>query len=195
VDEGLSLVETFANGYGLFVFQQEYSNDGLGGVGHYYNVGASYEIPELPFVFLRFDVPMAGASFAPSGGPQWRWEVQWITPFFGSQHRIENYAQIRAATTVSVGARSGQSIFATNCSPCHGANGQGLVGPAFAGNKDITAADPSAIITTVKHGKDGMPEWGDKLSSTEIASVLTYIRSQWGNSASQVTQDQVSKIP
>jgi mono/diheme cytochrome c family protein len=36
-----------------------------------------------------------------------------------------------------------------------------------------------------------MPAWKGKLSNTDIADVITYIRSAWGNTADAVTQAQV----
>jgi mono/diheme cytochrome c family protein len=38
-----------------------------------------------------------------------------------------------------------------------------------------------------------MPAYADKLSDQEIADVATYIRNAWGNSASAVTAEQVTK--
>jgi mono/diheme cytochrome c family protein len=195
-DEGLDLVAPMFNGYGMINAQQEYSNNGIGGVGHYYNLGVAYEIPELPYIFLRLQVPMAGSSSAPYGRPTWLWSVQWITPLVGSQNKIENYAQTRENTIVSVNAPSGESIYTTNCSACHGATGQGTAGafPALAGNKDVIATDPTAVITIVKHGKGAMPAWSPKLSNGDIASVLTYIRSAWGNKAPAVTAAVVASV-
>jgi mono/diheme cytochrome c family protein len=36
-----------------------------------------------------------------------------------------------------------------------------------------------------------MPAWKGKLSTTDIADVITYIRSSWGNEADAVTEAQV----
>jgi mono/diheme cytochrome c family protein len=37
-----------------------------------------------------------------------------------------------------------------------------------------------------------MPAWKGKLSDTDIANVITYIRSSWGNKADAVTETQVA---
>jgi mono/diheme cytochrome c family protein len=90
-------------------------------------------------------------------------------------------------------ATVGASIFATNCARCHQANGQGSrTIPALAGNKTVMAADPSGIIVTVEQGRHLMPSWSGQLSPSDIAAVLTYVRSAWGNSASPVSQQQVA---
>lgn len=101
-------------------------------------------------------------------------------------------------------ASDGKSIFLTNCSACHGANGQGGGPfPPLAGNAAVTAADTGGIIQIVLNGRTGpltvngaqyggnMPAWRD-LSDADIAAVLTYIRSAWNNSAPAVSADQVA---
>ena len=37
-----------------------------------------------------------------------------------------------------------------------------------------------------------MPAWKGKLSNAEIADVITYMRSSWGNKGSAVTEAQVA---
>jgi cbb3-type cytochrome c oxidase subunit III len=110
--------------------------------------------------------------------------------------------------SVASAASDGKSIFNTNCSTCHQANGQGSPGvfPPLAGNKDVTEKDPSKIIGIVMHGLNtpitvngkqysgGMPPWKGTLSNADIAAVLTYVRSSWGNDAPAVTEKQVSAV-
>ena len=102
-------------------------------------------------------------------------------------------------------AAAGAKIYSSNCSSCHQANGKGQPGvfPPLAGNSVVTG--PAAqVITIVKNGKSGkisvngstyngqMPAWKGTLSNKDIAAVITYIRSSWGNHASAVTEAQVS---
>ncbi|MBV8424332.1 MAG: cytochrome c [Candidatus Eremiobacteraeota bacterium] len=115
---------------------------------------------------------------------------------------------LHAGTSVVAAAPDGKNIFNTNCSTCHQANGMGSPGvfPPLAGNKDVTAADPSKIIGIVLHGdtqaltvngkqyNGGMPPWKGTLSNADIAAVLTYVRSSWGNKAPAVTEAQVAKV-
>ncbi len=115
-----------------------------------------------------------------------------------------------AATTSSpmangVAASDGATIYQTNCSSCHQASGQGLAGtfPPLAGNPVVTGS-VAPVIHIVKDGLTGqisvkgatyngqMPAWGQTLSNGDIAAVLTYVRSAWGNSASAVTSGQVA---
>jgi len=102
-------------------------------------------------------------------------------------------------------APDGKLIFGKNCAACHQANGSGLGPfPPLAGNPDVTKADSSAIIATVLNGRTGpitvngkqyggnMPAWRGQLSNADIAAVLTYVRSAWGNNAPAVSVDQVA---
>lgn len=102
---------------------------------------------------------------------------------------------------------SGATIFASNCAACHAAAGQGAPGvaPALAGNPYVTGS-PDKVISTVLNGMHGqvsvngqsfngiMPAWKGKLTPAEIAGVVTYIRSAWGNKAAPVTTDQVKSL-
>lgn len=100
-----------------------------------------------------------------------------------------------AAAGPAVLATVGASIFTRNCERCHQAAGQGTrTIPGLAGNADVTAADPTGIITTVEQGHHLMPSWKGQLSAADIAAVLTYVRSAWGNHAAAVSQAQVNAV-
>ena len=102
-------------------------------------------------------------------------------------------------------AGAGASGYTANCSGCHGATGVGARGafPPLAGNP-VVVGDPNAVIKIVSGGLSGsitvkgakyngqMPAWKGTLTNAQIASVITYIRSTWGNSASPVTEAQVA---
>lgn len=103
---------------------------------------------------------------------------------------------------------NGASIFTTNCSSCHQANGKGLPGafPPLAGNS-VVVGSASKVIHIVKNGLTGsvtingntyngvMPAWKSKLSTADIAHVVSYIRTSWGNHASTVSTAQVQSTP
>ncbi|MDQ6826204.1 MAG: cytochrome b N-terminal domain-containing protein [Candidatus Eremiobacteraeota bacterium] len=106
------------------------------------------------------------------------------------------------------GSAAGQKIFSTNCASCHGAAGQGLTGafPPLAKNS-MVAGDPKFDIHVLLYGLQGkiqvnggdyngqMPAWKGTLSSKDIAEVISYIRSQWGNQAKPITEADVEKVP
>lgn len=88
----------------------------------------------------------------------------------------------------------GQQIFMDNCSACHQPTGKGVPGafPALAGNKFVQG-DPMLVVTTLLNGRGGMPTFRDELEDAQIASVLSYVRSAWGNKAKPIMPDFVSK--
>jgi mono/diheme cytochrome c family protein len=45
------------------------------------------------------------------------------------------------------------------------------------------------------HSYNGMmPAWGQQLSNADIAAVVTFIRSQWGNTGAAVTEADVAAV-
>lgn len=119
---------------------------------------------------------------------------------------------VAVAPTVSTASAdssvaSGAQTYASNCSSCHQINGQGVPGtfPPLAGNP-IVVGDPKKVIHIVKYGLTGpvrvagntyngqMPAWSSQLSEAAIASVITYIRSSWGNHAGPVIASQVTAV-
>ena len=101
---------------------------------------------------------------------------------------------------------NGAAIFSAQCSACHQANGLGIPGafPPLAGSEWMLAdgAIPVAIVHDGLQGKievagnpfqGVMPGFGGQLSDAELAAVLSYARSQWGNDASAISPDAVTK--
>jgi mono/diheme cytochrome c family protein len=102
---------------------------------------------------------------------------------------------------------NGQQIY-QRCAVCHQATGLGMPGafPPLAGSEWATAANAAVPIRVVLHGLQGavtvkgqkfnsmMPAYGTNqpLSDAEVAAVMTYVRSAWGNAASAVTAEQVA---
>jgi mono/diheme cytochrome c family protein len=109
------------------------------------------------------------------------------------------------AVATSPLARAGAKLYENNCAQCHGDQGQGVAGayPALAGNRAVTMASTANLVQIVLNGgyapatagnprPFGMPPFLLVLSDTEVASLLTYLRSAWGNQASQVTSFDVN---
>ncbi len=111
-----------------------------------------------------------------------------------------------AAATAESGGGAGASVFNAKCAACHQTNGQGIpnVFPPLAGSKLVTG-DPVLPIRIVLHGFNGpierdgkkfngvMQPWKNDLTDQEIADVLTYVRSSWGNAAAAVSAEQVKE--
>jgi len=92
-------------------------------------------------------------------------------------------------------ATLGAKVFAQNCAACHQASGQGIKGafPALAGDPFVLG-DPKTVAYVPLHGRGGMPNFSEDLSDAEIAAVLTYVRSSWGNHAPPVEVATVAAV-
>jgi mono/diheme cytochrome c family protein len=99
----------------------------------------------------------------------------------------------------------GQKLFVSQCAQCHQANGQGVTGvypPLVASNWVLGHQEVLArILINGMNGKvevlgktynGNMPAFGPSglnLKPKQIAGVLTYIRQEWGNDSSDVTEE------
>ncbi|WP_252017248.1 cytochrome c oxidase subunit II [Vibrio sp. SCSIO 43140] len=87
---------------------------------------------------------------------------------------------------------TGESIYASRCSVCHQANGQGLPGafPAIAGAEVATTGPIDTHISKIVDGVPGtaMQSFANQLTDKEIAAVITYQRNAWGNNTGDVIQ-------
>src|SRR5581483_5190375 len=102
----------------------------------------------------------------------------------------QQVASLGAPVALQVGA----SVYAKNCSACHGATGEGGIGPALAGNPRVNIDNPRQMLTTIVQGRSTMPSWRGQLAAGDIAAVATYVRSSWGNNVPAVTVEQVTAI-
>jgi len=85
----------------------------------------------------------------------------------------------------------GEAVYKANCLACHQANGQGIKGvfPALDGSPIATVKSRiTEHIRQVIYGKNNMPAFGEQLSDTDIAAVVTYERNTWGNKTGDIIQ-------
>lgn len=92
--------------------------------------------------------------------------------------------------TASVTPPNGEEIFRSHCMACHMADGRSAEGagrfPALAQNPALTAAGYPIFV--VLNGLGGMPWFNGMLSDEEIAAVVTYIRTHFGNNFTEVVK-------
>lgn len=102
----------------------------------------------------------------------------------------------------------GRSKYQQICAPCHQESGLGVPNqfPPLAGSEWVNTPGASRLTRLVQTGVAGpikvkgtdwnlvMPPMGATLSDEELAAVLTYIRSTWGNKAPKVTPAQVKTV-
>jgi cytochrome c oxidase cbb3-type subunit III len=72
---------------------------------------------------------------------------------------------------------SGNSIYQSNCAACHGAKGEGMVGPNFTDEYWINGGGIKNIFKTIKYGvpEKGMIAWQSQLNPQKMQQVASYI--------------------
>jgi mono/diheme cytochrome c family protein len=74
----------------------------------------------------------------------------------------------------------GGMTFSANCASCHGANGEGAIGPKLAGVVVQAFPNPNDEATFVEHGRGIMPAFSSTLSEAQIRAVVNYTRTELG---------------
>jgi mono/diheme cytochrome c family protein len=96
----------------------------------------------------------------------------------------------------------GAAVYGQSCVVCHQANGKGMPGafPPLVGSPVVTG-DPHYLARILLYGLQGrivvggqtynstMAGLAKNMNDAQIAQVLTYVRSNWGNSAPAVDED------
>lgn len=73
----------------------------------------------------------------------------------------------------------GAALFADNCSPCHGDDGNGGLAngaPSLVDKSVIYGQDHHTVLVTLAHGRQGvMPTWSNRLSTAQINLLALYV--------------------
>jgi mono/diheme cytochrome c family protein len=101
----------------------------------------------------------------------------------------------------------GKTVYDARCASCHGAQGEGKPPnwPPLAGNQSIemeSAVNPIRMVlnggyppSTAGNPKPyGMPPFAGLLSDDEVAAVVTYIRTSWGNRGAAVSAHDANQL-
>jgi alcohol dehydrogenase (quinone), cytochrome c subunit len=101
--------------------------------------------------------------------------------------------------------KSGAMIYLNNCAACHRPDGVGYerAFPGLAGNPVVQAGNPQSLISIVLEGSQTprtartpaqftMPRFAWRLSDKDVADVVNFIRTSWGNNASPVSPAEVA---
>jgi len=102
----------------------------------------------------------------------------------------------------------GKALFSANCITCHQATGLGVPGqyPPLAGSEVETGDATNQLIAIVLKGLQGpiviegkpfnnaMQAWEGQYTDAQLASILTYVRSDWGNNAPPISADMVKQM-
>jgi mono/diheme cytochrome c family protein len=99
----------------------------------------------------------------------------------------QNPTHAAAAATLSTGfmfsEAGGEELYANVCQACHMPDGKGAIGagtyPALAGDKALEAAGYPVYV--VVNGQHGMPPVGMMMTDDQVAAVVNYVRTHFGN--------------
>jgi mono/diheme cytochrome c family protein len=79
--------------------------------------------------------------------------------------------------------QSGEQLFANVCQGCHMPDARGALGagtyPSLAGNKNLEAGGYPVYV--VVRGQRAMPPFGAMMSDDQVAAVVNYLRTHFGN--------------
>lgn len=111
---------------------------------------------------------------------------------------------VAGANSEEVDAVDGKALFASNCQSCHQENGEGLKGafPSLKGSPIVLGEDLKLIVDIIMNGYDARPEFavmtpvGTSMNFDEkqLAAIVNYIKTSWGNDAKKVKPDEVKEI-
>jgi cytochrome c oxidase cbb3-type subunit 2 len=138
-------------------------------------------------------VPTQGTTMANTSSP----------PAAAAPRGAEGAQPIAGASQIA----QGKELFSANCAVCHQASGEGLPGafPPLKANAAANDADPTLHIHTVLFGAHGlivggvaytsaMPPFGTQLNDQQVADLLDYERSAWGNHGRPVSRQEVAAV-
>ena len=95
---------------------------------------------------------------------------------------------------------AGAELYKNICSGCHQPDGRGKekLAPTLVESRYTIGPDGSAAARILLAGKEGtiglMPPLGGALNDDQIASVLTYVRREWGNTGAPVSVEDVREV-
>lgn len=110
------------------------------------------------------------------------------------------------ATGVDHQMQAGRALYDIDCAACHDRSGRGsTLFPALAGNANVTQgradtavrmvlAGSKAVATHAAPTGPAMPSLAWKLSNSQVADILTYVRNNWGNHAPAVSAETVGRL-
>jgi mono/diheme cytochrome c family protein len=105
-------------------------------------------------------------------------------------------------------AMRGAAVYVDSCAACHKTNGEGYARffPELRGNPVTMSDNPVSLIHITLMGQTlpgfndkapssiTMPPFGWRLNDQEVADVVTFVRSSWGNKAAPVTAEEVRAV-
>ena len=98
----------------------------------------------------------------------------------------------------------GAALYTANCAACHQANGEGLPGafPSLKSSKVVMGDNLELYVDIIMNGYDASTEYGVmaavgtnmEFTEFDVAAIINYERTAWGNKGKEVTPEEVKKI-
>ncbi|MBL7769184.1 MAG: cytochrome c [Flavipsychrobacter sp.] len=98
----------------------------------------------------------------------------------------------------------GKALYTASCQSCHQENGEGLPGafPALKGSPVVMSDNLELYVDIIMNGYDARPEFGImspigtnlEWTEKEVAAIINYERTSWGNNGKKVSPDEIKKI-
>ncbi|ALC17078.1 monoheme cytochrome c [Desulfuromonas soudanensis] len=83
-----------------------------------------------------------------------------------------------APATALEEAENGKELFASHCAMCHGAEGEGGIGPDLTSGSFKYGRDAADIAESIRNGRPrGMPAFGSQFKAAEIDSLTDFVLS------------------
>jgi cytochrome c553 len=167
--------------------------------------------------YLRKGVSPRGAVYGPMSEVVYN-SLQYLTDediravavylkSIGQRSQLDPEVALVPVAESSLLMQLGKRIYSGQCAICHGAKGGGDAPryPPLANNQSIQMESAVNPIRMVLNGglppgtpgnpqPYGMPPFAQSLSNDEVAAVVTYIRSSWGNHGTAIAASQVDEL-
>ncbi|MGE0762570.1 MAG: cbb3-type cytochrome c oxidase N-terminal domain-containing protein [Bdellovibrionales bacterium] len=110
------------------------------------------------------------------------------------QESEDEYKQLAASGAL---AAQGKSVYVAKCAACHGAEGQGLIGPNLTDDHWLNGRGGFVdVAKVVRQGvlDKGMPAWETQVSADELKQVVVYVVSLAGTQPANPKPPQGEKV-
>jgi len=128
-----------------------------------------------------------------------RWSVACVTFAMMSATTLaqNGFGNRTFSSGFSFAETTGEELFANICQGCHMPDGSGAAGagvyPSLAANTNLKARGYPVYL--VINGRRAMPPFGELMTDAQIAAVVNYLRSHFGNSYQDVvTASEVREV-